>query len=107
MKLEAFVSPLHIYAVYLSKKPVIFVFLHLNFDSEDVRKNIYMNMNYNICIYINTHTHELKPPIFMHFYHFGGEIILCIIVYHDLDALLRLKKLLVPIPICLVHLLCT
>jgi len=38
MKLEAFVSPLHIYAVYLSKKPVIFVFLHLNFGSEDVRK---------------------------------------------------------------------
>ena len=60
-----------------------------------------------IYIHTHTHTHELKPPIPMHFNHFGGEIILCIIVYHDLGALLRLKKLLVPIPICLVHLLCT
>ena len=44
MKLEAFVSPLHIYAVYLSKKPIIFVFLHLNFGSEDVRKKYTMNI---------------------------------------------------------------
>ena len=72
----------------------VFFSLHLNFALEDIRKYTY--------IYIN----KLKPTP-MHFNPFVGEVVLCIIAYHDLGALLRLKKLLVPIPICLVHLLCT